>query len=274
LKKSQHNRNGHIFVGLKKHSHAERSHVLRKFIVPTLRKELGKNLIARAADGSFARHEDGAYSDLELMIFVEDNKDLPFGFSKVYDGLLIEGLFITEKEYHDMIHEPNEYWYLAGSDKLLAISNPRFVRRLEKYRVKDRVRKFNRMTRQSTNEVQEAFGKLFNAIDQRNRENLFIVLSEAVIAVLKIVSYINQKPYTSSRKFITEARALEKKPRGLDDFLGIVAEATYVDWDILQRTAENLFKGIEAYLNKRYGGRLYDGDLSAILRKNKNLKRR
>lgn len=263
-----------IFLGLKKHSHAERSQILRKFIVPALRKELGKNLIAIAADGSFARREDSAYSDLELMIFVKDSKNLPFGFSKIYDGLLIEGLFITEQEYHDMIHEPNKHWYIAGSDKLRAITNRIFVDRLEKYRVKDRVRKFTQMMRQSICEVQESFGKLFNAIDQRNSENLFIVLSEAVNAVLKLMAYSNQKPYSSSRKIITESRALKKKPRGLDDFLSVVVEGKYLEWNLLERVAKNLFSGIEEYMKEIFADKLYDSDLSTILRKEGNTNRR
>ncbi|UCD19432.1 MAG: hypothetical protein JSU64_08475 [candidate division WOR-3 bacterium] len=237
--------------------------------MPTLCKELGKNLIAIAADGSFARGEDGPYSDLELMIFVEDSKDLPFGFSRVHDGLLIEGLFVTEQEFHRMIHEPNEQWYVAGSDKLLAVTNPAFVKRLEKYRVRDRTQKFRHMVRGATHEVQEAFGKLFNAIERRNRDNLFIVLSEAVVAVLKFMSYINERPYTSSRKFITEARTMKIRPDGIDDFLRVVVGAQHLDWERLRTTAEELFRGIEAYLKSEYGEDFYDSDLSRILSKNK-----
>ncbi|UCF69979.1 MAG: hypothetical protein JSW49_07195 [candidate division WOR-3 bacterium] len=274
MKKSRKNTTRCAFVGLRRHTHVERSEILTEFIVPTLRKELGRNLIAIAADGSFARREDGPYSDLELMIFVEDKKDLPFGFSRVHDGLLIEGLFVTEQEFHRMIHEPNEQWYIAGSDRLFAVTNPAFVKRLKKYHVRDRAQKFRRMVRGATHEVQEAFGKLFNAIDRRNRENLFIVLSETVTAVLKFVSYINQKPYTSSGKFITEARTMKIKPDGLNGFLRVVVANKYPDWDLLQEAAEILFKGIETFLKKRYGRELYDSDLSRIINKNRNNKRR
>ena len=76
---------------MKRHTHAERDEILRTVIVPMLQKELGKNLIAIAADGSFARNEDRDYSDLELLVFVKNSKHLPNGFSKVHNGLLIEG---------------------------------------------------------------------------------------------------------------------------------------------------------------------------------------
>ena len=39
-------------IGLKRHTHAQRSKLLKDFVVPMLRKELGSNLIAIAADGS------------------------------------------------------------------------------------------------------------------------------------------------------------------------------------------------------------------------------
>ena len=63
---------------------------MKKSVVPMLRRELGKNLGAIAVDGSYARREDKGFSDLELMIFVRESAKIPRGFSKTYDGLLIE----------------------------------------------------------------------------------------------------------------------------------------------------------------------------------------
>lgn len=274
MRKPKRNRNVPVTSGLKEHTHAERATILKELVVPTLRKELGKNLLAIAADGSFARHEDAAYSDLELMVFVRNKEGLPIGFSKIHDGLLIEGLFVTEKEFHDMVHEPNESWYIAGSDRLLAITNPGFVKKVGHYRMKERKRKFDKAVRGTLFEVQESFGKLFNAIGQRNRENLSVLFSEAVIAVLKFASFINERPYTSSRMFISEARAFRNRPHGFDEFLDLAVEARYLEWNRLHRTATTLFKGIEAYLRKRWRGKLYDDDLSTILRKTKETKRR
>ena len=274
MRKTETARKAPVISGLKEHTHAERAKLLKEVVAPTLRRELGRNLIAIAADGSFARHEDTAYSDLELMVFVRNKRGLPIGFSKIHDGLLIEGLFVTEKEFHDMVHEPNESWYIAGSDRLLAITNPDFVKRVRHYRVKERKRKFDAAVRGALFEVQESFGKLFNAIRQRNRENLSILFSETVIAVLKFASYVNERPYTSSRMFISEARSFRKKPRGFDTFLDLAVDARYLEWNRLHRTATMLFKGIETYLRRRWRGKLYDDDLSMILQKIKKTKRR
>ncbi len=262
------------FIGLKKHTHAQRLRVLKKIVVPTLRRELGANLVAIAADGSVARNDDTAYSDLECMIFVRDKRNLPHGFSKIYDGMLVEGLFITEKDYYQMIMEPNAQWYLSGSDMLMPVLNKKFLQKLTRYRVKNKNNKCAALARGSLHEVQEAFGKLFAAIDSRNHENLFVILSDVVLSVVRMLAFINQKPYTSSRQFITEAKNFQKKPRGFDEFFELITRAKYLDWPQLTKRAEELFKGIEDYFEVEYDGAIYDSDLSTIYRKSKNKKRR
>ena len=253
-------------IGLKEHTHIQRCRLLKDTIVPMLRKELGRNLVAIAADGSYARHGDSGYSDLELMIFVKDKSHLPFGFSKIRDGMLIEGLFVTAEDYHKMIHEPNKEWYIAGSDTLLAITNPTFIRKLKKYRVKHLARKCDRIALDMLGEIQESFGKLLNSIDKKNHENLFIVLCDAVMGVLKLLAYINRKPYKSLNSIITEARSFKNKPEGLDKFLDLVVQGKYHNLTALRKSARQLYLGIEDYFIKKSKSDIYDSDLSTIRR--------
>jgi hypothetical protein len=262
------------FIGLKKHTHAQRAKLLRNIVVPMLRKELGANLIAIAADGSHARQEDTGYSDLELMVFVKENTDLPRGFSKIYDGMLVEGLFITEDQYHQSIHEPNEEWFIAGSDRLLPITNQSFIHRLQLYEVKNLAKKCDKCTENLRYEIQESFGKLFNAIDHANRDNLFPILSETIMNTLKLLAYINRKPYTSMNSFITEAKRLKKKPNGFDDFFRLTIKGEYQDLAALERCAIKVFTGIEDLLGQSRHGNLYDNDLSTIYPKQTTKKRR
>jgi hypothetical protein len=251
---------------LKRHTHSERAELLRTMIVPMLRKELGKNLIAIAADGSFARHEDKAYSDLELMIFVKNSKHLPNGFSKIHDGMLIEGLFVTEKEYYDTIYEPNKEWYIAGSDKLMAITNPRFIKKLQKYQIQDIPQKCDRIALNMLNEIQETFGKLFNAIDENNQENLFPILSDALMAVLRLLAFTNRKPYVSLNSMVSQAKSFKIRPRGFSRFLNLVTRGRYGDKKKLREYSEKLFAGIEELYKSKFGPNIYDDDLSTIKR--------
>jgi hypothetical protein len=274
LKEENSNSNQDRFIGLKRHTHTERAKLLKQVIVPMLKKELNKNLIAIAADGSFSRREDRDYSDLELMIFVKNRKHLPHGFSKIYNGMLVEGLFVTEKDYHAMINEPNRDWYIAGSDKLLAITNPQFISKVQKYRTKHLARKCDEVAFHMLNEIQETFGKLFNAIDTDNRENLFPILSDVVMGVLRFTALVNRKPYTSLNSMIKEARTLKKKPRGFDTFLDLVTRGEYDDMKRLREYSEELFSGIEEFITSRYGKNFYDDDLSTVKRTHKTKRRR
>jgi hypothetical protein len=274
LKKETRDTKKRKFIGLRRHTHTERAELLKAVVVPMLRRELGKNLIAIAADGSFARYEDRSYSDLELMIFVKSSKDLPVGFSKIHDGLLVEGLFVTEEEYHRMVHEPNRDWYIAGSDKLMAITNPRFVHKLETYRVKNLAQKCDEVASGMLNEIQEAFGKLQNAIDTTNQENLYLILSDAVMAVLRLLAFINRKPYKSLNSMISEARELAKKPRGFDDLMDLLMRGEYNDMKRLRECSQELFSGIEELFKSKYGSNFYDADLSTINRTSKTRTRR
>jgi hypothetical protein len=208
------------------------------------------------------------------MVFVKDNTGLPRGFQKIYDGMLVEGLFITEEQYHQQIHEPNREWFIAGSDTLLPVSNPSFIRRLQQYRVKNLAQKCDRLAHDLLYEIQESFGKLFNAIDHKNRDNLFPILSEAVINTLRILAYINRKPYTTTNTFITEAKRFKKKPDSFDDFIQVVVDGKYQDLALLERYAAEVFAGIEDLLAQKYPGNLYDDDLSTIQPRQNQKKRR
>ena len=114
--------------GLKKHSHQDRERVIRE-LVPLIKKKFGDNLIALAADASYARGEDFDYSDLELFAFV---KEMPEGkgmegMSRIRDGMLVELIWTTREWYLAKVKEVTEEWYIAGSDTLLPIINEEFI---------------------------------------------------------------------------------------------------------------------------------------------------
>lgn len=255
------------FIGLKKYNRAQRTAIINKLVVPLLKKELGKNLIAIAADGSYARNEDTDYSDIELMIFIKDKKNLVRGFGKILDGILIEGLFITESEYYKNTLEPNEDWYISGSDTLKAIANSGFIKKVQCYRVKQLSEKCFAAARDLLFEIQESFGKLFTAIEKNNKENLFSVLADAVMQVLKLMAFINKTPYKTLSTFVTQAKGFKIKPRGFDEFIEIIIDGRYIDLETLEERVKILFCGIEEFFTRKIGKNIYDADLSTIIKK-------
>lgn len=255
------------FIGLKKYTHAQRTKIINDIIVPRIKKELGKNLIAIAACGSYARGEDTQFSDIELVIFVKEREKLPWGFGKIIDGILVEGAFCTEDDYYKTTIEPNKEWFISGSDKLKVITNPGYIKKLQKYRVNNLSIKCFRCARDVLFEIQESFGKLFTAIRKENSENIFPLLADAVMHVLKLMAFINKTPYKTLSTFITQAREFKVKPRGFDEFIQIIVDGSYTDLDKLEQSANILFAGIEDYFKKKIGENIYDSDLSIIVKR-------
>jgi hypothetical protein len=255
------------FIGLKKYTHAQRQIIIDTIIIPQLKKELGNNLIAIAADGSFARNDDTDYSDIELMVFVNSRERLPRGIGKIHDGVLIDIAFVTEDEYYNHVLEPNADWYISGSDTLLPLLNTQFIEKVQQYRIHDLSQKCFGYARSQLFEVQESFGKLFTAIHRENKENLLPVLADAVMQVLKLLAFMNARPYTTLGSFVTQARSFPEKPDGFDEFMDIIVSAHYLDLESLSIRARTLFSGIEKYFHDRVGKEMYDGDLSHLLKK-------
>jgi hypothetical protein len=60
---------------------------------------------------------------------------------------------------------------------------------------------------------------------------LFCLLKDS----LKMVSLLNQRPYTTLARFISEARTLPLKPPRYDEFLDMMAAGGYTDLKRLRR---------------------------------------
>ena len=245
----------------------QRTKIITTMIVPRIKIALGKNLIAIAADGSYARNEDTDFSDIELIIFVKNKKNLPVGFRRVINGILIEGLYLTEQEYYRCTLEPNEYWYISGSDTLEAITNRKFIKKVQRYSVDNLSTKCFNHAKEVLYEIQESFGKLLNAVRKKNKENLFPVLADAVINLLKLMALINKTPYKTLSSFITQAKHFPIKPKGFDEFIQVIIDGSYTDLDRLERSTIILFAGIEEYFQGNMGKNIYDSELSTIVRK-------
>ncbi|HEX2208027.1 MAG TPA: nucleotidyltransferase domain-containing protein [Longimicrobium sp.] len=76
---------------LKPHTRAERE-AAATALIPLWQRKFGHGLLAVAATGSFARGDDRAYSDLELLVFLRDMPgpgEDPY-LQRVVDGMLVE----------------------------------------------------------------------------------------------------------------------------------------------------------------------------------------
>lgn len=246
--------------GLKKYTHEERARVVEEMI-PLIRQKFGDDLLALAAQGSFARADDSGYSDLELVAFVREmpaGKDWE-GVGRIRDGLLFELIWTTAEAYRKTTVEVTEMWFLAGSDVLLPLINPDFIENLNRLRAENLREKCLAEAKNRWHEVQEATAKTLNAVGRENRENLPLLFGDMLFHMLVTLSFLNRTPYVTFSEFVTRARLFEIKPADFDELLD--AAGNLPDPARLEKTIESVFDGFETIFEE-FGIELYDKEIN------------
>ncbi len=246
--------------GLKKHTHQDRQHIVVE-ILPQIREKFGDNLIALAAQGSFARGEDSDYSDLELIAFVKKMPEGWHGVGKIRDGLLVELVWTTREKYIAETLEVTEEWYLSASDRLLPIINAEFINELSAYRAENLKEKCLAEAARHWHEVQESTSKVLNAIKAENRDGLPLVLFDMMRHFLISLSLLNQTPYTTFARFVSEARTFAIKPPEFDYLLKLIVEGAYQDLQKLENLVVSVFSQFEEIFED-LGIELYDENIN------------
>jgi hypothetical protein len=247
--------------GIKKHTHADRAKAIKE-MVPLIKRKFGDNLVALAVCCSFARNEDTDYSDLELTAFV---KEMPEGkpqggLAKMYDGMLIELVWMTRETYLKTTLDVNEEWHYSGSDRLLPIINEEFIVELSEYRSADLRRKCLDQAVGCFTEYQEAVSKVLNAINQKNHEGMPILFFYMILQILKLLSFLNQTPYVTANRMLSQAKEFGIKPRSFERMRDMVVEGGYQGFTALREVTVAVFEEFETIF-ENLGIALYDEDI-------------
>lgn len=252
--------------GLKRHTRKEREEAAG-LVLEILKRDLKENLLALAAQGSFARDEDGDFSDLEMIIFIkEKTSGLPDGFSRVIDGLLIEGIYMTKEEYLEKTLQVQPLWYISGSDMLTPIYNGEFVKRVtEGFEPGNKYARCKAMVLGHMHEYQESTGKLMMAIEKGDREAIFLLLFDHIHILFKILSFLNGEPYVTLSKFPRQSVSFKIKPGGYTGLLQIAIDGKYQDLEKLKCAMVRVYDNMEKMLWKM-GLEPYSDDLETICR--------
>lgn len=248
--------------GLRPHTHEERR-ALAERLVPLFERKFGAELRAVAACASFARGADGAYSDLELVVFVDR---MPAageerGLQRIVGGLLVEAEYVTAEEYVRLRTAVARDWHLAASDVLLPLHNAPFVEEVGR-RCRAAAPPREELLAQAATrfvEVQEACGKVLTAIERGHAEPVGLLLFDAVLHTLAVLALLNARPYTTFASFIAEARAFPVRPDRYEELLDRVVAGDYRDLGPLRELLLAVFAGFERLFAER-GVRLYDED--------------
>lgn len=247
--------------GIKAYTHAERQQVIAE-LLPLIQRKFGDNLVAVAAAASFARGDDAAYSDLELIAFVDQ---LPAGvqrggMGRIRAGMLVELVWMTGAAYLARTRDVTGDWYIAGSDTLLPLINAPFIEALNRYQVERPREKCHDQARRHWYDVQESTAKVLNAIGAGNRDGLPLLLFDMTLHMLIVLSFLNQTPYVTFARFISQARGFLLKPAGLTVLLDIIVQGSYQDNAALRAIVVDVFSQFEAIFAD-LGVELYDSSI-------------
>ncbi|HYR10094.1 MAG TPA: hypothetical protein VEQ60_20140 [Longimicrobium sp.] len=237
-------------------------------LIPLWRRRLGDGLLAVAATGSFARGDDWAYSDLELVVFLRTmpGPDEDPYLQRIVDGMLVEAEYVTEEAYVQRYASVAAGWFLAGAAPLLPLYNPELVERVARQVDGIRYPRAQFLARAARRfiEVQEASGKVLGAIEEQDREAIPLLFSDCVMHVIVTLSFLNQQPLTTFARFIPEARSMPETPARLGELLDVAVEGRYGNLEHLREVTLAVVHGLEQQFRAE-GVAAVDADLDPSL---------
>jgi len=247
--------------GLRPHTRDERRRLVDE-LVELHRRELGDDLLGLATQGSYARESDGRYSDVELVAFVRTRAQTASWADcvQIHDGILVDVIWTTKDDYIARVKEVTPQWYLSGSDHLGALINKPLIDEVNAYEPRDLRAKCLAEALRHWPVTQEATGKVLNALQRGNTENMGRLFFAMLNDVLVELAFVNAQPYVSTSTAITEALALAKQPRGFGDLTAIALDGGYSDAARTKLAVETVFEGLEELLGKQ-GLTLYEPEL-------------
>jgi len=235
-------------TGIRRHSHEERLRMVEQ-LVEFWQKKFADNLLGVAIGASVARGEDQAYSDLELDVFLREKpaKREEQYLQRVVDGMLIEAIYHTPEEYIKERETIPYHWHLSASDQWTVVYNPvffdEFKDKLSAIHYSDA--DFISAATRKRYQLQESFCKVLNAVEVNNREGISLLLMDAALNLLEVLAYLNQQPFTTFSRYISQAKEFTIKPDRLDDFLDLLVNGTYQDLPMVREVSLKVFTSLE-----------------------------
>lgn len=230
--------------GIKEHTHKDRKKIINS-LLPIFRRKFNKNLIAVAADGSFARNEDQDYSDIELIIFLKKFLKRKWEYRKIVNGMLIVAITETKKSYINKYLRISENWFASGASKLLPIINDTFINDINKYKIKVTKQELIKEMKDKWLNLQEITAKVLNNIKYYDKEALVLSFPLMLRESLVIMAYLNSSPYLTLGEYIKRAKKFELRPKGFDHLISTYLSNNYLHDRKLFNTVESVFSDLE-----------------------------
>jgi hypothetical protein len=255
---------GRLPFGLKAHTHEERRRIA-DMVVPLIVRHMGRDLLALAQTGSFARNSDQPFSDLDFIGFVRhrQNSDREI-VNLIFDGLLIHIWFLTRDDYLS-IHKNKvgAQWPYAAAITLVPLINEPFIRSFSDVPPNNNPEDYRAAIYELWPFVQEATSKLLNAVSRRNDEAVYFLYWSMAEKLTVILSLLNAKPVSTRSSVFADARTFALLP---DNYLALLDPGSGIgDINQLGQRALAAFEGTERLLHAQ-GLRLYAENLDCFVK--------
>jgi kanamycin nucleotidyltransferase len=219
---------------IRPHTHAERVALLPD-VVRRLEDRFGDGLLSVAVAGSFARGDDGPYSDIDVVAIIAPDgprADEP-GTVEIVDGQFVDIPYWTVDDLLRPLREPRNDWCFWATRRLVAVTNPPIVEQVERESAAliARARRqgdplHERLVALATGrlsyEVPEHVGKLLNACQPgRLDAERSLLLPRALHELLVTVALLNARPYPDLVAMLDDAPRLPIRPPGLEELCAL-----------------------------------------------------
>ena len=247
--------------GLRPHTRDDRRRLIDE-LIELHRRHLADDLLGLATQGSYARGGDSAYSDIELVAFL---RTVPGTANwadcvQIWQGMLVDIIWTTPAEYIARVKEITPQWHLAGSDHLGALINPSLIAEVNAHEPANRAVRCIEQAQRQWPVVQEAAGKVLNALSRGDVASVGRLLFALLDAVLAVLAFLNERPYASPSTALVEAQALPKRPRGFEAVVALATDGAYADVSRTRQAVVDMFTGLEE-LFRDEGIALYESEL-------------
>jgi len=180
--------------------------------------------------------------------------------------MLIEAIYHTPEEFLRERETIPAHWYLSASDRWIVVYGQEFFDQfLNKMKdIQHSKEEFLVAATRSRYELQESFCKVLNTIENKKHEGISLLLMDAVLHLLQILSFVNQQPFTTFSQFIFEARDFKIKPERFDDLLDLLVNGNYLELTQVKEICITVFGSLEEIF-RLLGIELYDDVLDPNL---------
>jgi hypothetical protein len=238
--------------GIKKNTHKEREAVLLE-MVPLIKRKFGKNLLAIAARGSFARNTDQPYSDLELFAFLKEmphgQKKLPYAkMHKIRNGLSVELIWITERTYINEVKEVNGSWFGQGSETLMPFYGKKIIDKLNRHKPKDVKQKALEQAAELWPGIFFSSSAVIKIAKKKDHEKISLAMYHMFDNILNFLAFINQAPYSSSSRKIIESKKFKIKPKDFSKLRSLILRGDFREYAEIKKLTTSVVQDIRGCL--------------------------